>query len=283
MTNTNKMIINLAVFGQTQSGKSSAGNVLLGSTDFYSSFAPGSVTNDCSLGRSCYLRGFMRRGGQEIILQIQVLDTPGYPHSKLSTSYVKQEVKKALAHHFGQEGLHLALLVQRADVPFFGQEASDSVQLIQVLPLLMAARHMLPDQEQLPDIFIFDRAKSRCLKRLLRSMVPGLSWISFPSRLINKENGVSVLSFPVELLGDSWKNYTAVLFTHAEKIEEAGLSEEEYLREASDTLLTLLSSVQHRYIFLYERGNLCNEQRIKILERIMEFIKENHFQVLSFT
>ncbi|XP_052034456.1 GTPase IMAP family member GIMD1 [Apodemus sylvaticus] len=216
MTNTNKMIINLAVFGQTQSGKSSAGNVLLGSTDFYSSFSPGSITKDCSLGRSCHLRGFMRRGGQEISLQIQVLDTPGYPHSKLSTRCVKQEVKEALTHHFGQEGLHLALLVQRADVPF-GQEASDSVQLIQ------------------------------------------------------------------ELLGDSWKNYTAVLFTHAEKIEEAGLSEEEYLREASDTLLTLLSSVQHRYIFLYERGNSCSEQRIKILERIMEFIKENHFQVLSFT
>ncbi|XP_034355312.1 GTPase IMAP family member GIMD1 [Arvicanthis niloticus] len=217
MADTNKMIINLAVFGRTQSGKSSAGNVLLGSADFYSSFAPGSVTKDCSLGRSCHLHGFMRRGGQEISLQIQVLDTPGYPHSKLSTRCVKQEVKKALVHHFGQEGLHLALLVQRVDVPFFGQEASDSVQLIQ------------------------------------------------------------------ELLGDSWKNYTAVLFTHAEKLEEAGLSEEDYLHEASDTLLTLLNSVQRRYIFLYERGNLCNEQRIKILERIMEFIKENQFQVLNFT
>lgn len=133
MADTNKMIINLAVFGRTQSGKSSAGNVLLGSADFYSSFAPGSVTKDCSLGRSCHLHGFMRRGGQEISLQIQVLDTPGYPHSKLSTGCVKQEVKKALVHHFGQEGLHLALLVQRVDVPFFGQEASNSVQLIQVI------------------------------------------------------------------------------------------------------------------------------------------------------
>ncbi|CAH6789056.1 Gimd1 [Phodopus roborovskii] len=159
----------------------------------------------------------MRRGGQEITLQIQVLDTPGYPHSKLSMEHVKREVKKALAHHFGQEGLHLALLVQRADVPFFGQEASHPVQLIQ------------------------------------------------------------------ELLGDSWKNHTAVLFTHSEKIEEAGISEDEYLHEASDTLLTLLNSIQQRYAFLHETGNSCNEQRIKILERIIEFIKENHYQVLSFT
>lgn len=133
MTDTSKMIINLAVFGRTQSGKSSAGNILLGSDDFYSSLSPGSVTTECSLGRSCHLHSFMRRGGQEITLQIQVLDTPGYPHSKLSMKDVKQEVKNALAHHFGQEGLHLALLVQRADVPFFGQEASNPVQLIQVI------------------------------------------------------------------------------------------------------------------------------------------------------
>nr|XP_048312899.1 GTPase IMAP family member GIMD1 [Myodes glareolus] len=217
MTDTSKMIINLAVFGRTQSGKSSAGNILLGSDDFYSGLSPGSVTTECNLGRSCQLHSFMRRGGQEITLQIQVLDTPGYPHSKLSMRRVKQEVKNALAHHFGQEGLHLALLVQRADVPFFGQEASNPVQLIQ------------------------------------------------------------------ELLGDSWKDYTAVLFSHAEKIEEAGISEDEYLREAPDALVTLLRSVQQRYTFLCESGNSCNEQRIKILETIMEFIKENHYQVLRFT
>ncbi|XP_006727238.1 GTPase IMAP family member GIMD1 [Leptonychotes weddellii] len=216
MTDSNKMIINLALFGMTQSGKSSAGNILLGSTDFHSSFSPCSVTKDCCLGRSCHLCGFMRRGGQEITLQIQVLDTPGYPHSRLKQEHVKQEVKEALAHHFGQEGLHLALLVQRADVPLCGQEASSSVQMIQ------------------------------------------------------------------ELLGHAWKNYTAILFTHAEKIEEAGFSEDKYLHEASDTLLTLLNSIQHRYIFQYKKGNSLNEQRIKILERIMEFIKENCYQVLTF-
>ncbi|XP_023616231.1 GTPase IMAP family member GIMD1 [Myotis lucifugus] len=216
MTDSNKMIINLALFGMTQSGKSSAGNILLGSTDFHSSFAPCSVTRECSLGRSCHLHGFMRRGGQEVTLQIRVLDTPGYPHSTLSKAHVKQEVKEALEHHFGQEGLHLALLVQRADVPLCGQEASPSVQMIQ------------------------------------------------------------------ELLGHAWKNYTAILFTHAEKIEEAGFNEAEYLHEASDTLLTLLNSIQHRYIFQHKKGTSLNEQRIKVLEKIMEFIRENSYQVLTF-
>lgn len=216
MTDSNKMIINLALFGMTQSGKSSAGNILLGSTDFHSSFAPCSVTKECSLGRSCHLHGFMRRGGQEIALQVRVLDTPGYPHSKLSKNHVTQEIKEALEHHFGQEGLHLALLVQRADVPLCGQEVSPSVQMIQ------------------------------------------------------------------ELLGHAWKDHTAILFTHAEKIEEAGFNEAEYLHEASDSLLTLLNSIQHRYIFQHKRGDSLNEQRINVLEKIMELIRENSYQVLTF-
>lgn len=212
----NKMIINLALFGMTQSGKSNAGNILLGSTDFHSSFAPCSVTEHCSLGRSCHLHGLMRRAGQEVTLQVQVLDTPGYPHSRLSKDHVKQDVKEALARHFGQEGLHLALLVQRADVPLCGQEASSAVHMIQ------------------------------------------------------------------ELLGQAWKNYTAIVFTHAETIEEAGSNEDKYLHEASDTLLALLNSVQHRYVFQYKKGNSLHEQRMKILVRIMEFIRENCYQVLTF-
>ncbi|KAG8519404.1 GTPase IMAP family member GIMD1 [Galemys pyrenaicus] len=216
MTQANKVTINVALFGMTQSGKSSAGNILLGSTDFHSSFAACSVTGECSLCHSCHLHNFMRRAGQEITLQVQVLDTPGYPHSKLSKHQVKQAVKEALAHHFGQEGLHLALLVQRADVPVCGEEALAPMQMIQ------------------------------------------------------------------ELLGQSWMNYTAILFTHAEKIEEAGLDEDKYLHEAPDTLLTLLNSIQHRCVFQYKKGNSDNEQRRKILGRLVEFIKENRYQVLTF-
>ncbi|XP_062055113.1 GTPase IMAP family member GIMD1 [Lepus europaeus] len=216
MTDPSEVIINLALFGMTQSGKSSAGNILLGSTDFRSSFAPCSVTTDCRLGHSCHLRNFMRRAGRAITLQVQVLDTPGYPHSRLSTEQVKHEIKQALAHHFRQQGLHFALLVQRADMPFCGHEASHPVQMIQ------------------------------------------------------------------ELLGHNWNKYTAILFTHAEKIEEAGFHEDEYLHEVSDSLRTILNSIQNRYVFQYKSGNSFNEQRMKILERIMGFIKENCFQVLTF-
>ncbi|XP_039704685.1 LOW QUALITY PROTEIN: GTPase IMAP family member GIMD1 [Pteropus medius] len=134
MMDSKQMIITLALFGMTQSGQSSAGNMLLGSTDFHSSFAPCSVTKNYSLGCSCHLLGFMRQGGQDITLQVQVLDTPGYPHSRLSKKHAKQEAKKALAHHFAQESFHLALLVQRADMmPLCEQEVSSPVQVIQVI------------------------------------------------------------------------------------------------------------------------------------------------------
>ncbi|XP_004380274.2 GTPase IMAP family member GIMD1 [Trichechus manatus latirostris] len=216
MTDPNKMIINLVLFGMTQSGKNSAGNILLGSNDFHSSFAPCSVTKDYSLGHSCHLHSFMHRGGHETTLQVQVLDTPGYPHSHLSKKHVKKQVKKALAHHFGQDGLHLTLLVQRADMPLCGREASSPIQMIH------------------------------------------------------------------ELLGHAWTNYTAILFTHAEKREESGLNEEEYIQKASDILLTLVNSIHRRCVFQYKKESSLNEQRILILERIMEFIKENCYQVLTF-
>ncbi|XP_072481144.1 GTPase IMAP family member GIMD1 [Notamacropus eugenii] len=216
MSGSVKMIINLALFGGTQSGKSSAGNSLLGSIDFPSCLAPCSVTKDCSLGRSCQISHFMRRGGQEVTLQIQILDTPGYPHSSLSQEQVKQGVKEALVRHFGRDGLHLALLVLRADVPLSGEGECSSVHLVQ------------------------------------------------------------------ELLGPDWKNFTAILFTHAEKLEEARLSEEEYLHTASHPLLTLLDSVQQRYIFQYNQKIPPKEQRIITLKRIIEFVKENGYQTLYF-
>ncbi|XP_043827645.1 GTPase IMAP family member GIMD1 [Dromiciops gliroides] len=211
-----EMIINLALFGGTQSGKSSAGNSLLGSTDFPSCLAPFSVTKGCSLGRSCQIPHFMRRSGREMNLQIQVLDTPGYPHSSLSQEQVKQQVQEALARHFGHDGLHLALLVLRADVALCGEGECSSIQLVQ------------------------------------------------------------------ELLGPAWKNFTAILFTHAEKLEEARLSEEEYLHTASHPLLNLLKSVQQKYIFQYNQKIPLKEQRIITLKRIIEFVKANCYQALYF-
>jgi len=132
MADSNEMTINLVVLGRTQAGKSAAGNSLLGSSDFESHRSPSSVTTCCSLGRSCRILGIIRRNGCELPLRVRVLDTPSYPHSGLSKEQVKDTVRSALVHHFGEEGLHLALLVLRADLPLCPDESNQAIQFIQV-------------------------------------------------------------------------------------------------------------------------------------------------------
>ncbi|NXO05181.1 GIMD1 GTPase, partial [Rhinopomastus cyanomelas] len=214
MADSNEMTINLAVFGRPQTGKSAAGNSLLGSSDFESHLSPSSVTTCCSLGRSCRISGIIRRNGSELALHVQVLDTPSYPHSSLSNKQVKDTVRSALAHHFGKEGLHLALLVLRADLPLCPDESNQAVQFIQ------------------------------------------------------------------ELLGPTWKDFTAVLLTHADKAEEAGFSEEAYLHSASSTLLSLLTLVRHRYIFLDNQKSTTKEERATVLRKVLHLIRQNNYQVL---
>ncbi|KAK2519903.1 Gimd1 [Columba guinea] len=132
MSDSNEITINLVVLGRTQAGKSAAGNSLLGSSDFESRLSPSSVTTRCSLGRSCRILGIIRRNGCEFSLRIRVLDTPSYPHSGLSREQVRDMVRSALAQHFGEEGLHLALLVLRADLPLCPDESHHAIPFIQV-------------------------------------------------------------------------------------------------------------------------------------------------------
>ncbi|XP_032043422.1 GTPase IMAP family member GIMD1 [Aythya fuligula] len=216
MAGSTEMTINLVVLGRTQTGKSAAGNSLLGSDDFESRLSPSSVTTCCSLGRSCHISGITRRDGCELALRVRVLDTPGFPHSSLSKERVREAVRSALAQHFREEGLHLALLVLRADLPLCPDENEHTVQFIQ------------------------------------------------------------------ELLGPTWKDFTAVLLTHADKAKEAGFSEEVYLHSVSSTLLSLLSSVQHKYVFLDNQKSIIKEERAIVLRKLLNFIRQNKYQVLLF-
>ncbi|NWW76204.1 GIMD1 GTPase, partial [Climacteris rufus] len=214
MADSNEMTINLVVLGKTQAGKSAAGNSLLGSSDFESRLSPSSVTLCCRLGRSGRILGLIRRNGCESALRVRVLDTPSYPHSSLSREQVRDTVRAGLAHHFGEEGLHLALLVLRADLPLCPDESDDTVQFIQ------------------------------------------------------------------ELLGPTWKDFTAVLLTHADKAAEAGYSEETYMHSASSTLLSLLSSVEHKYIFLDNHNGIIKEERNTVLKKLLNFIQQNNYHML---
>ncbi|OCT99912.1 hypothetical protein XELAEV_18005696mg [Xenopus laevis] len=116
MDDANEITINLLLLGRSKSGKSSLGNSLLGSCEFESQFFPQSVTSECQLCRTC-IPQFGRRMGQDLCLRLS-----------LSQGEVKQRVRKVLAEQFS-EGLHMALLILRADIPFCEEENQHSVKL----------------------------------------------------------------------------------------------------------------------------------------------------------
>lgn len=95
----------------------------------------------------------------------------------------------------------------------------------------------------------------------------------------NKRQLVKISFSLQELLGPTWKDFTAVLLTHADKAEEAGYTEETYLHSASSTLLSLLNSIKHKYIFL-DNHSIIKEERNSVLRKLLNFIQKNNYQVL---
>ncbi|XP_061440510.1 GTPase IMAP family member GIMD1 isoform X2 [Rhineura floridana] len=83
-----------------------------------------------------------------------------------------------------------------------------------------------------------------------------------------------------ELLGPNWKSYTVILFTHADQIEEAGFTTEQYLHTASDTLLKLMQSVQQKYIFVDNHATSLKQENLNILRKILAFLRQNSYQTL---
>ncbi|KAM4807724.1 GTPase IMAP family member GIMD1 [Rhinophrynus dorsalis] len=214
MADADEITINLLLLGRTKSGKSSLGNSLLGSNEFENRFFPHSVTRECRL---CRIRipQFGRRMGKDLSLRLHVMDTPGSPHSSLNQEEVKQKVRRSLSQQFS-EGLHMALLVLRADVPLCEEDNQHTVKLTE------------------------------------------------------------------DLLGPEWKYFTTVIFTHGDKLQEAKLTEEEYLASASNTLIALLKNVHNRYIFRCSQDKTLREERTILTTRILDYVRQNSYQTLQF-
>ncbi|XP_069486421.1 GTPase IMAP family member GIMD1 [Ambystoma mexicanum] len=97
-----------------------------------------------------------------------------------------------------------------------------------------------------------------------------------------EEDHCHTLQLVEDLLGPRWKDFTTIIFTHAEKLREARVTEEGYLGTAPERLSALLDTVQRRYIFKgYEEHSLTQERSI-ILNQILDFIRENSYEVLEF-
>ncbi|XP_060635107.2 GTPase IMAP family member GIMD1 [Anolis sagrei] len=92
----------------------------------------------------------------------------------------------------------------------------------------------------------------------------------------------STIQFIQKLLGPNWKSYTAILFTHADMVEKAKFSKEQYLHTASNTLHKLMQSVQEKHIFVDNQAIMIKQESLKALRKTSEFIRQNHYQTLQF-
>ncbi|XP_073689405.1 GTPase IMAP family member 9-like [Garra rufa] len=106
----------MVLLGKSGSGKSSAGNTILGREYFYEAVSPGSITKSCERGEA-----------QIDDRVISVIDTPGLFDTRMSEEQMKSEIERCV--YMSVPGPHAFLLVIRLGVRFTDEE-KNTVQWI---------------------------------------------------------------------------------------------------------------------------------------------------------
>ncbi|KAM7376886.1 hypothetical protein PAMA_013585 [Pampus argenteus] len=111
------LTLNVVLLGSRQSGRSSVGNALIGGQEFQTGVAGVSMTTECHLIRRTFPRYF-RRQGAESDLMLRVIDTTQLlPHPQS-------------VHELCSGGVHVVLLVLRADLPHLNTHLEQHVETL---------------------------------------------------------------------------------------------------------------------------------------------------------
>ncbi|XP_070711248.1 GTPase IMAP family member GIMD1-like [Pempheris klunzingeri] len=115
----NALALNALLLGDRQSGRSSVGNALIGGEEFHTGvcFSGVSVTTEHKLLSRNFPRCFRRQGAESDLL-LSVIDTPPLlprPHR---------------VHELCPEGVHVLVLVVRADLPHGNTQLEEHVEIL---------------------------------------------------------------------------------------------------------------------------------------------------------
>ncbi|KAJ8269629.1 hypothetical protein COCON_G00122360 [Conger conger] len=85
----------------------------------------------------------------------------------------------------------------------------------------------------------------------------------------------------VDLLGPAWRSHTLLVLSRSDSLDRAGVSGEEYLRQASGAFQTLLQSLEHRHHFVDNSTAWLHTEGRPLLEKLFSIARHNKYKALQ--